>query len=71
MAMTTPLDAAAVVAAHRARGNTEYQPLLVVPGTGLPDFLAEAGETVVPPAHEFLARAGLLAQRLKSVQPAA
>jgi hypothetical protein len=60
MAMTTPLDAPAVLAAHRARGNTEYQPLLVVPETALPNFLAEAGETVVPPAREFLARAGLL-----------
>ena len=60
MAMTTRLDAPAVLAAHRARGNIEYRPLLVVPQAALPDFLAEAGDAVVPPAHEFLKRAGLL-----------
>jgi len=60
MAMTTRLDAPAVLAAHRARGNIAYRPLLVVPQAALPDFLAEAGDAVVPPAHEFLKRAGLL-----------
>ncbi len=59
LALTTELTAEAVLAAHRARGNTEYQEMRVVPETGLAAFLAEAGDTLVPPAHAFLIRAGL------------
>jgi len=47
-----------VLAAHRAGGNAEYDRLLVVPEAQRATFLAEAGETLVPPAREFLIRAG-------------
>lgn len=59
MALVTRLSADAVLARHRSGGNTEYDPVLVVPETGLSAFVAEVGETLVPPAREFLIRAGL------------
>ncbi len=59
LAISTHLDAVAVLAAQRERGNGEYQALMVVPEARLPAFIAEAGETLVPPAREFLLRAGL------------
>jgi hypothetical protein len=61
MVLSTGLDAGAVLAAQRVRGNAEYQELVVVPEARLADFVAEVGETLVPPAREFLTRAGLLA----------
>ena len=60
MALSTGLDAAAVLAAQRMGGNAEYRELMVVPEAQLAGFVAEAGETLVPPAREFLTRAGLL-----------
>ena len=63
MALSTALEAEAVLAAQRMGGNAEYQALMVVPETQLAGFVVEAGETLVPPAREFLTRAGLLAGR--------
>lgn len=60
LAMTTRLDAETIRATHRASGNTEYDPLLVVPEAELGTFVASAGADLVPPAREFLARLGLL-----------
>jgi hypothetical protein len=62
MAMRTDLDAAAVLAAHRASGNNEYDPLLVVAEKDLAAFVTRAGADLVPPALEFLRRIGLLSQ---------
>ncbi|HEY2131875.1 MAG TPA: NUDIX hydrolase [Acetobacteraceae bacterium] len=59
LALTTKLTAEAVLAAHRAGGNAEYRELQVVPEARVAAFLAEAGEILVPPAREFLIRAGL------------
>jgi hypothetical protein len=60
MAVNTGLDAAQVLAAHRAAGNNEYDPLLVVPHAEIPAFVARAGADLVPPALEFLRRVGLI-----------
>jgi hypothetical protein len=60
MALHSALDGEAIRAAHAARGNREYPTLRIVPIEDLPAFLAEAGDTVVPPAPVFLARAGVL-----------
>jgi hypothetical protein len=60
MAVSTPQRGAAVLAAHRARGNGEYDPLLVVPFNDIAGFVERAGDALVPPAREFLCRAGLL-----------
>ena len=59
LALITNLTAEAVLAAHRTGGNAEYHELLVIPEARLAAFLAEAGEALVPPAREFLIRAGL------------
>jgi hypothetical protein len=60
MALRCELDAEAIRAAHAERGNGEYPTLRIVPFAGLTAFLADAGDTMVPPAPIFLARAGLL-----------
>ena len=60
MALRSALDGNAIRVAHAERGNGEYPTLRIVPIEDLPDFLADAGDTVVPPAPIFLARAGLL-----------
>jgi hypothetical protein len=60
MALTTPLDGGAVLAAHRAHGNSEYHPLRIVPYTDLAAFVAHTGDALVPPARVFLTRLGLL-----------
>ena len=60
LAMTTHLDADTIRATHQASGNTEYDPLLVVPDAEIAAFVASAGADLVPPAREFLARIGLL-----------
>ena len=60
MAVSTGLDAARVLAMHRACGNDEYDPLLVVAEADLEGFIVSAGSNLVPPAREFLHRAGLL-----------
>jgi hypothetical protein len=59
LALTSKLSAEAVLAAHQVGGNTEYEQMLVVPEARLATFLAEVGEALVPPAREFLVRAGL------------
>lgn len=66
LALTTDLTAEAVLAAHRAGGNGEYQELRIIPGDRLAAFLAEVGENLVPPAREFLIRAGLTNRRADS-----
>ncbi|MSP02905.1 MAG: hypothetical protein EXR07_17960 [Acetobacteraceae bacterium] len=60
MAASTALDPAAVLEAHRLRGNGEYDPLRIVPLPELPAFIVWAGASLVPPAPLFLTRAGLL-----------
>jgi hypothetical protein len=60
MTVSTGLDADAVLAAHRTRGNGEYDPLRIVPVEELPAFIDWAGDRLVPPAPIFLAHAGLL-----------
>ena len=60
MAAEVALDGPAVLIAHRERGNGEYDPLRIVPVSGLPAFVAWAGEALVPPAPVFLRWAGLL-----------
>ena len=47
------------LAAHRARGNGEYDPLRVVAEADLAAFIAREGAELVPPAREFLRRLGL------------
>jgi hypothetical protein len=59
LALVTSLSADAVLAAYRQGGNGEYEQVRVVPVPGLAAFLAQAGENLVPPAREFLIRAGL------------
>jgi hypothetical protein len=59
LALVTGLSAVAVLAAHRAGGNEEYGQVVVVPEARLAAFMAEVGEALVPPAREFLKRAGL------------
>jgi hypothetical protein len=59
LGLTTDLTAGAVLAAHRSGGNGEYQELRIVPEDRLAAFLAEVGKSLVPPAREFLIRAGL------------
>ena len=61
IALRSRLDGAAIRAAHAKRGNGEYPTLRIVGFKELPAFLLEAGETMVPPAPVFLARAGFLA----------
>jgi hypothetical protein len=63
MMLTTKLDATAVLAAHARSGNREYDPLMIVPDAELGAFVDAAGPTLVPPAREFLVRAGLLPPR--------
>jgi hypothetical protein len=66
MALVTKLSADAVLSAHRAGGNAEYEQLVVVPEARLSAFLVETGEALVPPAREFLIRAGLTNRSLDS-----
>lgn len=60
MALTTTMDAAAVLASHMAGGNSEYDPLRVVGFDALAAFVIAAGAQLVPPARIFLSRLGLL-----------
>jgi hypothetical protein len=66
MALVTKLSAKALLAAHRMHGNGEYEQMLVVPEGRLSAFLATVGEGLVPPAREFLIRAGLTNRSLDS-----
>jgi hypothetical protein len=60
LGLTTQWGAEAVLAAHQMQGNSEYQELRVVPQGELADFLREVEQSLVPPAREFLIRAGCL-----------
>lgn len=60
IAIHTDLTADAIRAAHAQSGNAEYDPLLVIAAMDLPGFVARAGDDLVPPAREFLARVGML-----------
>jgi hypothetical protein len=60
MALGCRLDAAAIRDAHATRGNGEYPALRIVTLADLAAFVAEAGDTMVPPAPIFLRRVGLL-----------
>jgi len=60
IALKTALSAEEVIAAHRARANTEYECLTVVPFASVAAFVEGLGDTLVPPAREFLFRVGLL-----------
>jgi hypothetical protein len=60
MALRCRLDGDAIRRAHAERGNGEYPTLRIVAIADLPAFLVAVGETMVPPAPVFLARAGLL-----------
>jgi hypothetical protein len=60
LALRSALDGAAIRTAHANHGNGEYPTVRIVPLHDLPAFLARAGDTVVPPAPVFLARAGWL-----------
>ncbi len=64
ISLTTAVPGPNVLTVHRTHGNGEYEPLLVVPVQKLSSFVAEADETLVPPAREFLFRLGLLPQGL-------
>ena len=55
----TALTGAQVLALHRTRANGEYATLRFLRFAEIPAFLAEAAEALVPPAREFLRRAGL------------
>ena len=61
LALRTPLTGEAVLAAHAAAGNGEYDPLRVVPCPEVPRFVAEHAAALVPSARVFLTCAGLLA----------
>jgi hypothetical protein len=71
IALTVALSAAQVLQAHRTDGNREYDPLVVVPFADVADFVGDVGELLVPPAYEFLIRAGLLsdAARHRTLRP--
>jgi hypothetical protein len=60
IAIATELSGAQVLAAHRASGNGEYDPLVFVPFGEIAAFVTRVGAALVPPAVEFLRRAGLL-----------
>lgn len=60
VALRTALNKTQVLAAHRASGNTEYEPMRIVPEADLADFAADAGATLVPSALVFLRRLGLI-----------
>ncbi|MGE0416118.1 MAG: NUDIX hydrolase [Acetobacteraceae bacterium] len=64
IAIATDLTADEITVAHRANGNREYDPLRVLAPDAVPGFVADAGDDLVPPAREFLARVGLLAYGL-------
>ena len=60
LALRTPLPGDAVMAAHHAAGNGEYDPLRVIPHADLAHFVTQYADALVPSALAFLTRAGLL-----------
>jgi hypothetical protein len=61
VALDTDLHAPAILAAHAAHGDGEYDPLLVVPLDGLAAFVAAHRDSLNRQAPVFLRRRGLLA----------
>ncbi len=59
LGLITSLRGEQVLAVQQRAGNLEYEQMRVVSVAELPAFLAEVGEAIVPPAREFLVRAGL------------
>jgi hypothetical protein len=59
LGLVTRLSAEAVLTAYQTLGNGEYEQVLVIPSAELPAFLAASGTSLVPPAREFLIRAGI------------
>jgi hypothetical protein len=59
LGLITSLRGEEVLAVHQRAGNQEYEQMQVVPEKELPAFLAAQAEAIVPPAREFLVRAGL------------
>ncbi len=66
LGLVATLNAGAVLAAYQAGANGEYEQISVIAEAELPAFLAELGETLVPPAREFLIRAGLANREAES-----
>jgi hypothetical protein len=60
MALRCRVSGTAIREAHATRGNGEYPALRIVPLPDVAAFVAEADDTLVPPAPIFLRRAGLL-----------
>lgn len=60
IALTTQLSGAEIHTTHRHSGNTEYDPLMMVPLSNLSDFVGKAGKSLTPQAIFFLAKAGFL-----------
>jgi hypothetical protein len=59
LGLVSRLSAEAVLAAYQTHGNGEYEQVLVIPPVEMPAFLAASGDSLVPPAREFLIRAGI------------
>lgn len=66
LGLVAALNAEAVLAAFQAGGNGEYEQIRVIAQAELPAFLAGLGEALVPPAREFLVRAGLTNREAES-----
>ena len=58
--LATTLTAAEIHAAHAQGGNTEYDPIRIVPLADLPDFLARSAPLLNHQAPVFLRRLGLI-----------
>jgi hypothetical protein len=56
MLIPTDLEPCEVLAAHKAAGNSEYDPIKVVDEASLAAFLLHVGSDLVLPAREFLRR---------------
>lgn len=58
--LPTTLTTAQVLAAHASQGSGEYRSPRALPSAAIAAFVREVGDDLVPPAREFLFRAGLL-----------
>jgi hypothetical protein len=54
------------MAAYQSGGNGEYEQIRVIAESEVPAFPAEMGKALVPPAREFLIRAGLANREAES-----
>ena len=66
LGLVTKLSAEAVLAAYQAGANNEYEQIRVIAEAEVAAFLEEIGEALVPPAREFLVRAGLANREAES-----